>query len=286
MAVLVATSGWQYRDWRGRLYPAGLAQAKWLQYYAARFATVELNSTFYRLFERETFVRWAGRTPEDFVFSIKASRYLSHTRLRDPREPVARFMERAGGLGGKLGPVLVQLRDTFKADMAVLGELLDSFPSGTKVAFEPRHESWYTEATADLLARHGACFCLTDSPRRSSPLWRTTSWGYLRFHEGRGSPRPSYSARALRRWAEILAERWSPTDDVYAYFNNDRGGAAVRDARRFASEVASVGLEPSRVPKPAETPLEASRTRGAGISVRRPKHVTRSRREASPRPSN
>jgi uncharacterized protein YecE (DUF72 family) len=109
--VLVGTSGWQYRDWRGRFYPQGLAQARWLEHYAERFATVESNNAFYRLPEAGTFAAWAERTPPGFVMAVKASRYLTHIkRLRDPEEPVGRLMERARHLGAKLGPVLLQPR--------------------------------------------------------------------------------------------------------------------------------------------------------------------------------
>ena len=103
MALLVGTSGWQYRHWRGRFYPEGLAQARWLEHYAARFATVESNAAFYRLPERDTFAAWAGRTPADFVMAVKASRYLTHVRrLRDPEQPVARLLERAAGRSGRV----------------------------------------------------------------------------------------------------------------------------------------------------------------------------------------
>ncbi|MBO0776585.1 MAG: DUF72 domain-containing protein, partial [Actinobacteria bacterium] len=128
MPLLVGTSGWQYRDWRGPLYPAGVAQRLWLEHYASQYATVENNGTFYRLPARETFAAWQVRTPPDFVMAVKASRYLTHIRrLRDPAEPVARMLNAAAGLGSRLGPVLLQLPPTLRADPALLAACLTEF---------------------------------------------------------------------------------------------------------------------------------------------------------------
>ncbi len=251
MPVLLGTSGWQYRDWRGRFYPERLALAKWLEHYADQFVTVESNNAFYRLPESHTFAAWAARTPADFVMAVKASRYLTHIRrLRDPEEPVRRFLERAGHLGAKLGPVLLQLPPTLEVDLGALRDTLQRFPPGVRVAVEPRHESWFTDGTRALLAEQGAALCLADSPRRRSPVWRTSDWSYLRFHEGTATPRPCYGEEALAGWAEELAGTWGREADVYVYFNNDQGCCAVRDAARFARAVARVGLRPTRTPSP------------------------------------
>lgn len=129
MTLFVGTSGWQYKDWRGVLYPDGVPMRLWLEEYAARFATVEINNAFYRLPSRETFESWRERTPPDFVVALKASRYLTHIkRLRDPAEPVDRLMGHAAGLGDRLGPVLLQLPPTLHADPALLDECLGRFP--------------------------------------------------------------------------------------------------------------------------------------------------------------
>ena len=165
MPVLVGTSGWQYRDWRGRLYPQRLAQGRWLEHYAERFATVESNNAFYRLPEPGTFAAWADRTPPDFVMAVKASRFLTHVkRLRDPEEPVGRLMDHARHLGAKLGPVLLQLPPTLRADPGALERTLRAFPAGVRVAVEPRHDSWWTDEVRDLLGALGAALCLADSP--------------------------------------------------------------------------------------------------------------------------
>lgn len=266
MPVHIGTSGWQYRHWRGLFYPTDVPQRLWLEHYAERFATVEVNNAFYRLPEAGTFASWAERTPDDFVVAVKASRYLTHVkRLRDPAEPVGRLLERAAHLGRALGPLLLQLPPTLHADVVLLDEVLAAVAEAStrlaptvpavRVAVEPRHPSWYADAVADVLSRRGAAFCLTDTPARRSPVWRTASWGYVRFHEGRASPSPCYGRRALATWAECLASCFGRGDDVYAYFNNDTSGCAVRDARRFAAAVAKAGLEPTRVPGPRETPV-------------------------------
>ncbi|WP_432585495.1 DUF72 domain-containing protein [Streptomyces sp. HD1123-B1] len=250
MTVLVGTSGWQYKDWRGDLYPADRPQRLWLEEYAHAFATVESNNAFYRLPDRDQFATWRERTPDGFVMALKASRYLTHIkRLRDPQEPVARLMEHARGLGDRLGPVLLQLPPTLRADPALLDTCLGRFPGGTRVAVEPRHTSWWTDEVRAVLERHGAALCWADSGSRpAAPLWRTAGWGYLRFHGGRAHPAPHYGAQALTTWAHRVAETWPEGAEVYAYFNNDTGGAAVHDAVTFARSLSRLGVEVSRTP--------------------------------------
>jgi uncharacterized protein YecE (DUF72 family) len=251
--ILVGTSGWQYRDWRGRFYPAGLAQARWLEHYAANFATVEINNAFYRLPERDTFARWRGRTPDDFCVAVKMSRYLTHVRrLREPAEPVARFLGRAEALGDRLGPVLVQLPPTLRADTAALDATLARFPRDVKVAVEPRHPSWWTDDVRRVLERHGAALCWADRRSRPvTPLWRTAAFGYLRFHEGRARPWPRYGTAALASWRDRVAAEFDDGTPVYAYFNNDPGGAAIIDAAAFAALCRRHRMPVTRTPEPA-----------------------------------
>jgi uncharacterized protein YecE (DUF72 family) len=243
VTVLVGTSGWQYRDWRGPFYPAGVPQAEWLPAYATRFSTVEVNSAFYRLPEVATFERWAGRTPDAFVMAVKASRYLTHVRrLRDPEEPVRLLLERCRHLGSKLGPVLLQLPPTLAAGHDDLAATLDAFGDSCRVAVEFRHPSWLTETTARLLRERDAAFCLVDSPRLRTPLWRTASWGYVRFHEGRAHPRPCYGRQALRSWAARLAGLYGPGDDVFVYFNNDAAACAPANALQLRDLLERAGM--------------------------------------------
>jgi uncharacterized protein YecE (DUF72 family) len=246
--LLVGTSGWQYRDWRGRFYPAKLPQRQWLEWYAAAFATVEINNAFYRLPERATFAAWRERTPADEVVAVKMSRYLTHIRrLRQPREPVARFLDRAAGLGDKLGPVLLQLPPTLRAEPDLLDAVLAEFPAGVRVAVEPRHPSWWTPAVRDLLAGRNTALCWADRRGRPvTPLWRTADFGYLRLHEGRATPRPGYGRQALSTWLNRIGTAFPPTAQVFVYFNNDPGGAAVRDATALAGLARHRGLAVTR----------------------------------------
>ncbi|MGW9070570.1 DUF72 domain-containing protein [Streptomyces yangpuensis] len=235
MTVHVGTSGWQYRDWAGVLYPPDRPQRLWLEEYAAHFRTVENNAAFYRLPSPETFAQWRARTPSGFVMAVKASRFLTHVkRLREPAEPVDRLMAHAASLGDRLGPVLLQLPPTLRADPDALDACLACFPAGTRVAVEPRHESWWTEEVRSVLTGRGAALCWADRGSRPvTPLWRTADWGYVRFHEGRAHPAPRYGRTALRSWAARIEDTWPASADVFAYFNNDPGGAAVTDARAF-----------------------------------------------------
>lgn len=254
MPALMGTSGWQYAHWRGRLYPRGLAQRRWLEHYAERFATVEVNATFYRLPRPETLEDWARRTPDDFVMAIKASRYLTHVRrLRDPGEPVARLMAVAGRLGPKLGPVLLQLPPGMRRDTGLLEAALEAFPAGVRVACEFRDDSWRHGDVWRLLERRGAALCMADRRSRPGEVRRTADWGYLRLHEGRASPHPCYGPAALDAWARRLAGLFGPGDDVFVFLNNDTAGCAPRDARVLARRLARAGLPPTRTPAAAET---------------------------------
>ncbi len=260
MPLIVGTSGWQYRHWRGVLYPPGMPQRGWLEHYASQYATVENDGTFYRLPARETFADWRARTPPDFVMAIKASRYLTHVkRLKDPAEPVARLLAAASGLGQRLGPVLLQLPPNLTADPARLDACLAAFsaeagPAGianpVEVAVEPRHQSWWTDDTRIVLAGHRAALCLADRLGDPvTPLWRTADWGYLRLHEGTSRPWPRYGPKALRRWIDTLTRIW-PDDKaaVYVYFNNDQCGGAIADAAEFADAARQAGRTVTRTP--------------------------------------
>jgi uncharacterized protein YecE (DUF72 family) len=257
--VRVGTSGWQYRSWRGPLYPPGLPQSGWLDHYAERFAAVEVNASFYRLPEAGTFARWAAHVPEDFTMAVKASRYLTHLRrLRDPAEPVARLVERARELGGRLGPILVQLPPTLRADAQLLDEALGAFPPDLRVTVEVRHPSWFADPVREVLTRRRAALCLTDTRNRRGPVWRTADWAYLRLHWGRATPEPCYGPRALASWAERLAEGWGEDADAYVFLNNDPNGCAVRDAALIARALARAGLHPTRAPDPREVRVRST----------------------------
>jgi uncharacterized protein YecE (DUF72 family) len=249
--IVLGTSGWQYRDWRERFY-AGVPQRRWLEHYATRFATVEVNNAFYRLPERDTFAQWRSRTPDDFCVAVKMSRYLTHIkRLKDPAEPVARFMSRAEALGDRLGPVLLQLPPNLRADADLLDAVLREYPRTVRVAVEPRHESWWVAAVRSVLEKRAAALCWADRLGRPlTPLWRTADWGYLRLHEGRAEPRPRYGKAALSSWLDRIAGEFGTRDGapVYVYFNNDPGGAAIRDAAALGAAAERRAIQVTRYP--------------------------------------
>ena len=228
----VGCSGWQYRDWRGGLYPPGLAQSRWLERYAEVFDTVEVNSTFYRLASRDAVATWAQQTPQDFVFALKASRYLIHMKkLVDIDQGIGRFYERIEPLVGtpKLGPVLWQLPEWFTRDDERLAGALQRLPPG-RHCFEFRDPSWFVSDVFSLLREHGVALAIGDHPERSfQPLELTTDWTFIRFHYGSRGRDGNYSETELDEWAlriDALRER----AEVYAYFNNDWRGFAVRNA--------------------------------------------------------
>jgi uncharacterized protein YecE (DUF72 family) len=244
--IHVGTSGWQYRDWVGGLYPRGLPQAAWLARFAEVFETVEVNNSFYRLPEREIFERWRRLTPGGFVVAVKASRYVTHVRrLRDAGEPVRLLWDRARGLGPRLGPVLFQLPPRFPVEPGRLAELLAELPRGMRAAFEFRDPSWQTDEVHRLLDRTGCALVWPDRPGARSTLPITGGWGYIRFHQG-GVHRPGYDRRKLRRWADRLAALRAR--ETFVYFNNDTGGAAVQDALALRNLLVERGVH---VPVPA-----------------------------------
>jgi uncharacterized protein YecE (DUF72 family) len=231
--VRVGCSGWNYADWRERFYPKGLPTTRWLERYAEEFDTVEVNSTFYRLAQRSAVENWMRQTPDDFVFAIKASRFLTHMkRLTDMEQGVGRFYERIEPLVGtpKLGPVLWQLPENFHRDDDRLAGAIERLPAG-RHCFEFRHPSWFAEDVYALLRRHGVALVIGDHPERPFQTYETTTdWTFIRFHYGHRGRAGNYSHRELETWQRRIA-RWRSGVEVYAYFNNDWKGYAVENAR-------------------------------------------------------
>jgi uncharacterized protein YecE (DUF72 family) len=230
--VRIGCSGWNYDDWRGRLYPEGLGRPRWLRRYAGCFDTVEVNSTFYRLASKEAVKRWVEDTPDEFVFAAKASRYLTHVRrLREIGQGIERYYERIEPLvrSGKLGPVVWQFPATFRRDDELLAGALRAMPPG-RHCFEFRHESWFAGEVYELLGEHGAALVIGDHPKwpfQAREL--TTDWTLVRLHHGRRGRRGNYSKREIEEWAERVAA-WRGQAEVYVYFNNDWEGFAVENA--------------------------------------------------------
>jgi uncharacterized protein YecE (DUF72 family) len=232
--VRIGCSGWNYQHWREIFYPRGLPASRWLEYYARTFDTVEVNATFYGLPTRKATARWAEAAPPGFLFAIKASRYLTHVkRLRQVADGWARLADRIDPLvqAGKLGPVLWQLPEQFHRDDDRLEAALESLPSG-RHAFEFRHSSWFAPEVEALLRAHDAALVIGDHPeRRFQTHVLTADWTFVRFHQGRGAG-AGYTSRELRTWSTRIRE-WLEEVDVYAYFNDDWNGHALREAIRL-----------------------------------------------------
>lgn len=230
--VFVGCSGWNYRDWRDTLYPTGVPARRWLECYAQRFHTVEVNATFYRLARRATVERWLEQTPQDFRFSVKASRYITHVRrLSDMKQSLERFYEPLAPLvdGGRLAAVLWQLPESFRRDDQALDELLEILPAA-RHALELRHPSWFVEEIFERLHEHDVALVLGDDPkRRFQTDEATATWRYIRFHYGARRRRGNYSQAELERWAQQL-HRWRATHELLVYFNNDWEAFAPRNA--------------------------------------------------------
>ena len=242
--VRVGCSGWQYRHWRGDFYPADLPSDRWLEFYASRFDTVEINNSFYRLPEPTVFASWRRRAPGGFIYAVKASRFLTHMKkLKDPEEPLARFFSHARQLGPTFGPVLYQLPPRWRVNRERLTSFLRQLPRRRRHAIEFREPSWYCDEVFALLDRYHVSLCLHDMKGSTPERLAVGPFVYLRFH---GTTRYGgrYDDETLEDWAEWLAPRVDRGVHVYAYFNNDVGGHAPRDAMRLRKAIASrVGQE-------------------------------------------
>jgi uncharacterized protein YecE (DUF72 family) len=233
--VRVGCSGWMYDDWRGRLYPEREPKRRWLELYAQHFDTVEVNSTFYRLARRDAVAGWVAQTPPEFLFAVKASRYLTHIkRLVGIGDGIRRFYEPLEPLrcAGRLGPVLWQLPENFHRDDERLAGWLAVLPDGLHT-IEFRHPSWFVPHVMGALRSAGVALTIGDHPQRPFQTDEATaSWRFVRFHYGARGRGGNYSASELREWAERIA-RWRRRGPVYAYFNNDWRGFAPANAREL-----------------------------------------------------
>ena len=232
-SVRIGTSGWHYKHWLGGVfYPEGTRASQMFDFYARHFDTVEINNSFYRLPAAQTFDNWRESSPPNFLFAVKGSRFITHMKkLKDPYTSSAKFFLVADRLGEKLGPVLFQLPPRWKLNLERFEEFLQALPGEHKYVFEFRDESWLVREVYDLLRRYNAAFCIHDFADMKVPHEITADFTYIRFH-GPTSAKyyGSYSDRDLRAWADRI-EKWrTELHAVYAYFNNDPEGAAVRNA--------------------------------------------------------
>jgi uncharacterized protein YecE (DUF72 family) len=230
----IGTSGWSYKHWIKAFYPERLPVSKMLHFYTGKFDTVEVNSSFYRLPPEHGLRDWRARTPPDFCFAMKGSRFLTHMKkLRDTGQGIERFFERAELLVPKLGPVLFQLPPRWPANPQRLADFLAALPRGHHYAFEFRDPSWNNGDVFDILRSHGTSYCIYDLAGYLSPLIVTARIIYVRLHGPGGKYQGSYSEEALADWAHRISSWRRAGHDVYIYFDNDQAGYAAHNALRL-----------------------------------------------------
>jgi len=232
--IYIGTSGYNYPEWKGSFYPEDMAAARMLPYYAGRFSTVEINYTFYRMPTEKIVTGWAAQTPDQFKFTLKAPRRITHdARLRDTESTLQRFCEVAGTLGDRLGVLLFQLPPNFKKDLACLDAFLAALPRGARAAFEFRHASWHDEAVFAALANRHAALCIADSEKMSTPAVATADYGYLRLRD------EGYQDDDLARWADVILAKGDSWRDTFVYFKHEEAGKGPIFAERLRQLLAA-----------------------------------------------
>ncbi|HZO92306.1 MAG TPA: DUF72 domain-containing protein [Candidatus Baltobacteraceae bacterium] len=228
--VFIGTSGWTYKDWRGRFYPQKLPQREWLAYYTEHFPTVELNVTTYRLPKEHDLVRWAN-VPPGFVYTVKLSRLITHRkRPGEPKQFVDTYMARIAPLAPKIANVLAQFPPTWARDDDALRNFLNTLPPHHRYVVEFRHQSWYDEAVYALLRERGISLCLHDLAASVAPHVVTGPVLYVRLHGPVRAYVGSYRRVRLERWSAAIRDLGSQVEATYVYFNNDQHAYAPRNA--------------------------------------------------------
>jgi uncharacterized protein YecE (DUF72 family) len=236
--VRIGCSGWSYPHWRAVFYPEKLPAREHFAFYARHFNTVELNSSFYRQPTRGRFEAWRKDAPPGFLFAVKGSRYVTHIkRLAVEQKSIDLVVESALGLGDKLGPILFQLQANFQLDLERLERFLGMLPKDRRFTLEFRHDSWLVPAVFELLRAQRIALCIPDHPKMPKSFEITSDFTYIRMHlppRGLG-----YGRRELQPWADRILDWRRGGLDVFAYFNNDVEGHAVKDAQTLISLLAA-----------------------------------------------
>ena len=230
--ILIGTSGWSYRSWRGPFFPTRLPAKRRLEYYASRFETAELNGVFYRTPTPEAVGRWRDETSQHFIFAWKASKFITHwKRLSENSINSLQLLEdRLSILGEKAGPVLFQLPPNFVADAGRLASFLALLPARRRYSFEFRHPSWYSAHILGLLSDRNIALCISDHHDAPAPWERTADFVYLRAHGPGGRYEGRYPSTTLTAWRKSISLWRRRNCDVYVYFDNDQKSAAPMDA--------------------------------------------------------
>ncbi|BCD62611.1 hypothetical protein NitYY0826_C1493 [Nitratiruptor sp. YY08-26] len=232
----IGTSGFYYEHWKGIFYPQDLPKKEYLRYYMEHFNTVEMNATFYHLPKAKTIEHWLQVAKEGFYYCIKAYRGITHyKKLKDAKDEIYRFLHLIKPLKPHLGVILFQLPPSLHKDLDLLASFLHILPPSYRYAIEFRHNSWYEEDIYELLRRYNVAFCIHDFGKKSTPMQKTANFVYIRLHGTNGRYVGSYDDETLLEWAKRIEGFLQTNSDVFAYFNNDFGGDAVKDAKRLLS---------------------------------------------------
>ncbi len=232
--IHIGTSGWHYAHWEGPFYPKGISKKDYLKYYTRFFQTVEINNSFYHLPRKETFKNWREMTPANFIFSVKASRYITHVKkLKDSKEPLQNFLKVASGLKEKLGPILFQLPPGWSCNAERLREFLQILPPHYRYTFEFRNSSWFSKEIYEILAKYNIAFCLYELEGQITPRKVTADFIYVRLHGPGKAYQGQYSQKTLKEWAEFFVAFYKQGKDVFCYFDNDEAGYAALDGQRL-----------------------------------------------------
>lgn len=238
--IYIGTSGWVYKHWESIFYPQNLPSAEWLNFYSQNFSTTEINNSFYHLPAAKTFRNWRQKTPQDFLFSVKVSRYITHVkRLKDVKSSWNLFLRCSAGLKDKLGPLLLQFPSSFAMKEETI-ERLDKFLAYAKQArlvFEFRNESWFSEEVYEFLRSHQSTLVIANSSVYPQSDVITGKFVYVRMHGPKALFSSDYPLDQIKTLGESV-NKWSRNGyDVYVYFNNDFGGFALKNAKELMAEI-------------------------------------------------
>jgi len=231
MAIHIGCSGWHYLHWRGNFYPESAKPNEFLKLYLNHFDTVEINNSFYRLPTEKALLDWKQSVPKNFIFSVKASRFITHNKkLKDSRDSFQLFFNRASLLGNQLGPILFQLPPKWNYNGIRLEEFLSALPRGNDYVFEFRNRDWLREEMFALLRKYHSGFCIHDMPDSVTPERIIGKTAYIRFHGSGEKYGGGYPDEILDQWAAKLVDWHKSHVKVFVYFNNDIGGFAPKNA--------------------------------------------------------
>lgn len=236
--IYIGTSGWHYKHWKGTFYPEGTKDAQQMEYYLQHFNTVEINNSFYKLPSSTTFDKWKGAVPDDFIFAIKGSRFITHMKkLKVQRENIEKFFNGTDRLEEKAGPILFQLPPGWKINAERLKDFLAQLPSDYRYTFEFRNDTWYDEKIYDLLKKNNCAFCIYELAGHKSPMEVTADFVYIRLHGPGDKYQGSYDHAILQSWADRCRGWQNEGKDVFVYFDNDQEGYAAFNAKTLKEMV-------------------------------------------------